>query len=399
MIEIGGSRGEGGGQVLRTALSLSCTTGRAFRIVNIRSSRPKPGLRHQHLESVLAAARIAGAAVSGGTIGSTEILFTPRSVVPGRYAFAISTAGATALVLQTIIPPLLFAGGESSLSVSGGTHVPHSPSWHYLAGVFAPALARLGGGIETAIDSFGFYPRGGGSVRCRVNPSAGLAPLTAEQRGSLLRVTGCSAVGNLPPSIAERQRGAAIECLGSLRDEGVPLGIAIREVASMGQGTFLFLRGEYEHAASGFTALGIREKPAETVGSEAAGEFLRHHETGMPVDPHLADQLVPYLALAADTSVFAMSRITSHLETNLLITDYIQITVQTYAGYKGDERPVSFSRDGRIFRVKEVVDRWFDPDYSCFKVLLDDGRTCLLRHELNADTWEMVSACLTGCGA
>jgi len=320
MIEIDGSLGEGGGQVLRTALSLSCITGSPFRIINIRKLRPKPGLRRQHLVSVLAAASIAGARVIGDTLGSTELIFCPGKVTPGEYTFAIDTAGATPLVLQTLIPPLLFTGMQSSLSVCGGTHVPFSPSWHYLAGVFAPTLALLGGSIELAIDSYGFYPKGGGKVRCRVKPAVRLVPLRAEHRGSLLRVSGCSAVGNLPRSIAERQRQAVLERLGSFQGDDVPLEIEIREVATSGQGTFLFLKGEYEHAVAGFTALGSRGKPAEIVGVEAADEFIRHHETGMPIDPHLADQLVPYLALAEGTSVLATSRITGHLETNLQIS-------------------------------------------------------------------------------
>lgn len=322
MIEIDGNIGEGGGQILRTALSLSCVTGRPFRIVNIRKGRAKPGLMRQHLVAVQAAARIVRAQVFGDTLGSTELRFIPGKVIPGEYSFAIGTAGATPLVMQTLIPPLLHAGGKSSLTLSGGTHVPFSPSWHYLAEVFAPALAMLGGCIELTLDSCGFYPKGGGNVRCRVTPADRLAPLHAELRGRLLRVTGCSAVGNLSPSIAERQRRAALEQLDSLRGAGVPLEIEIREVTAFGQGTFLFLKGEYEHAVAGFTALGARGKPAEIVGGEAAAEFLRHHETGMPVDPYLADQLVPYLALAGGTSVYATSRITGHLETNLRITGF-----------------------------------------------------------------------------
>ena len=332
MLEIDGSLGEGGGQVLRTALSLSCITGSPFRIVNIRKFRPKPGLRRQHLVSVLAAACIARAKVLGDDLGSTELIFSPGKVTSGEYAFSIDTAGATPLVLQTLIAPLLFTAGQSSLSVSGGTHVPFSPSWHYLAEVFAPALALLGGSIELAIDSFGFYPKGGGKVRCRVKPAAHLAPFHAEHRGRLLQVSGCSAVGNLPRSIAERQRLAAVEHLDDLLERRVPLEIEIKEVATVGQGTFLFLKGEYEHAVSGFTALGSRGKPAEIVGREAADEFLRHHETGMPIDPHLADQLVPYLALAGGTSVFATSRITGHLETNLRITSCFLDTASKLSG-------------------------------------------------------------------
>jgi len=321
MIEIDGIIGEGGGQILRTALSLSCVTGRPFRIVNIRKGRAKPGLMRQHLVSVQAAARIVSAQVAGDTLGSTELTFIPGKVIPGEYCFAIGTAGATPLVIQTLIPPLLHAGGKSSLALSGGTHVPFSPSWHYLAEVFTPALAMLGGCIELTLDSCGFYPKGGGNVRCVVTPADRLAPLHAERRGRLLRITGCSAVGNLSPAIAERQRRAALEHLASLGNEA-PIEIETREVSAFGQGTFLFLKGEYEHAVAGFTALGARGKPAELVGGEAAAEFLRHHETGMPVDPYLADQLVPYLALAGGTSVYATSRITGHLETNLRITGF-----------------------------------------------------------------------------
>lgn len=320
MIEIDGSRGEGGGQVLRTALSLSCITGKPFRIINIRTRRAKPGLMRQHLVSVQAAARIAGAGVNGDALGSTELVFSPGKVTSGRYDFAIGTAGSTSLVLQTLIPPLLFAAGRSSLTLNGGTHVPFSPSWHYLAEVFAPVLSRLGGSIELTLDSCGFYPKGGGRVHCRVKPALRLAPLHAEQRGKLLRVTGCSAVGNLPASIAERQSRAAVEQLGAVLGAEVSLEVGISEVSAIGQGTFLFLKGEYEYAVAGFTALGARGKPAEIVGREAADEFLRHHETGMPIDPHLADQLVPYLALADEVSVFAVSRISEHLETNLWIT-------------------------------------------------------------------------------
>jgi RNA 3'-terminal phosphate cyclase (ATP) len=322
MIEIDGSLGEGGGQVLRTALSLSCVTGKPFRIRNIRSSRPKPGLMRQHLVAVQAAARIATAEVVGDHLGSTELSFLPRTVTPKDYNFEIGTAGSTPLVLQTLIPPLLLAGGPSLLTLSGGTHVPFSPSWHYLAEVFAPALLRLGARIELTLERCGFYPKGGGSVRCRIHPCAGFSPLSAEPRGKLLRVSGTSAVGNLPITIAERQANSASSALQSALGAAAPFELPTRAVAAFGQGTFVFIEGEYEGAISGFTALGARGKPAEVVGQEAAAEFLTHHATGMPVDPHLADQLVLYLAQAKSPSLLATSRITSHLETNLAVTGY-----------------------------------------------------------------------------
>jgi RNA 3'-terminal phosphate cyclase (ATP) len=291
-------------------------------------------------------ARIAGAEVVGDTPGSTtELIFSPGRVTSGTYDFAIGTAGATTLVLQALMAPLLFAPGQSTLVLRGGTHVPFSPSWHYLDQVFAPTLARLGGGIdlELELERCGFYPRGGGSVRCRVRPAAGVTPLRFETRGRLLRVSGCSGVGNLPRSIAERQRRAALERLGSLLGGEVPLDIEVRELSATGEGIFLFLRGEYEQAVAGFTSLGARGKPAEVVGQEGATELLRHHETGMPIDPHLADQLVPYLALASEESVMATSRITGHLETNLdIVGCFLQITAEK----EGDRESCGSCRTG-----------------------------------------------------
>ena len=321
MIEIDGSLGEGGGQVLRTALSLSCITGKGFRISNIRRSRSKPGLMRQHLMAVQAAARIAAAKVEGDRLGSSQLSFVPRGVQAGEYSFDIGTAGSTTLVLQTVIPALLTAPKESRVTVIGGTHVPFSPSWNYLAEIFWPTVARLGAHAELALDSCGFYPKGGGRVRCRVRPGA-LSAFSVQERGKLLRVSGCSAVGNLPLSIAERERLSALAVLQEELGRDLPMEVETRELSIYGQGTFIFLKGEYEHAVAGFTALGERGKPAERVGEEAAREFLSHHRTGMPIDPHLADQLVLYLAQAPGPSVFATSRITCHLETNLQVAGY-----------------------------------------------------------------------------
>ncbi|MBJ6802528.1 RNA 3'-terminal phosphate cyclase [Geomonas propionica] len=341
MIEIDGSMGEGGGQVLRSALSLSCLTGQAFHIYNIRKNRSKSGLMRQHLMAVQAAERISTASVAGDRLGSPELSFLPDSITPGEYSFDIGTAGSATLVLQTVIPPLLAARKTSRVTVIGGTHVPFSPSWNYFEEVFWPAIGRLGVRGETHALSFGFYPKGGGRVGCTVEPAEVLAPCLVRERGRLIRLRMVSAVGNLPKTIAERQLHAALAALKGKLERGLPMDIETRELTILGQGTFIFIKAEYEHAVAGFTALGERGKPAETVGAEVAREFLEHHESGEPIDPHLADQLVLYLARGTGGSLFRTSRVTSHLQTNLLVAGYFLKLACRLEGREGEAGAVA----------------------------------------------------------
>jgi len=320
VIEIDGSHGEGGGQILRTALSLSCIFRKPFRIVNIRRNRRKPGLMPQHLAAVRAMQRISGAEADGVSPGSMALSFSPGVVSPGDYVFDIGTAGSTTLLLQALLPPLLFAGGRSTVTLIGGTHVPFSPSFQYVSGIFAPTLARLGLDVRLSIESYGFYPRGGGRIRVEIFPAGKLHSLALEKRGKILEVTGCSAAGRLPVSIAERQGNAAAERIrAGLNDPGFRLGFDILEAPTPGRGTFLYLQSASENASAGFTSLGAIGKRAETVGTEAADEFLAYHETGAGLDPHLPDQISLYLSLCREESVLTFSRITSHLLTNLRV--------------------------------------------------------------------------------
>ncbi|HEY6839104.1 MAG TPA: RNA 3'-terminal phosphate cyclase, partial [Geobacteraceae bacterium] len=322
MLDIDGSYGEGGGQILRTALAFACLTITPCRIVNIRRGRRKPGLMPQHLAAVRAAATISGAALEGDEQGSTAVTFSPQAVRGGTFEFHIGTAGSVTLLLQTIILPLLMAGRPSRVSLTGGTHVPFSPCCHYLAEVFVPLLRRLGGELRLTIDAYGFYPRGGGRVVAEIEPCRGFRPLTLTSPGSVRRVTGMSGVGNLPLSIAERQRAAARETLAAACGAALPPPrIELFDAPGPGQGTFLFLKAETDAVAAGFTALGARGKRAETVGNEAAAELCAHLATGAALDPHLADQIVPFLALAPAPSTFTTSRITRHLLTNLWVID------------------------------------------------------------------------------
>ncbi len=344
MIEIDGSEGEGGGQILRTALSLSCLFGAPFAIRNIRKNRARPGLMPQHLAAVRAAQRISAAAVSGDAPGSTGLSFAPGGVRPGEYAFDIGTAGSATLLLQSLLPPLVFAAGRSAVVITGGTHVPFSPTYQYLAEVFLPFLARMGIEVRLSIASYGFRPRGGGRIRAEIRPAGRLAPLSLPERGAVLGVAGCSGVGGLPGSIAVRQRDAAVERIRSalpgtdLRPE-----IGLLDAPTPGRGTFLFLRSVAENAVAGFASLGAIGKRAEAVGAEAAEEFLGYLSTGAALDPHLPDQVVPYLALCGGESVFTTSRVTAHLLTNVRII--------------GLFRPFSCSVDGGIGAAGKVTVR------------------------------------------
>ncbi len=316
IIEIDGSLGEGGGQILRTALSLSCITGLSLKLFNIRKARKRPGLMPQHITCVNAAASISHARVSGNEKGSSELTFVPDRIMPGEYTFDIQTAGSCSLVLQTLLPPLILSGKPSNITIKGGTHVPFSPTYDYISDVFMPMLGRLGIKVEASIVRHGFYPKGGGEVSFRIHPVKTIKGMHLTSRGVLLSIHGHSGVSNLPLTIAERQKMSAIQNL-PLSD----VDLRVIEVPSYGQGTFVFLKGGYENALTGFSSLGERGKPAEAVGREAAEQFIAFHNSSACLDPHLADQIVLYLSLAREDSSFTTSRITQHLITNLRVIE------------------------------------------------------------------------------
>lgn len=333
LIEIDGSFGEGGGQILRTALSLSCLLKRPFRIFNIRKGREKPGLMPQHIVSVRAAERLSGAETSGVEKGSTELVFIPGEVKGGDFFFDIGTAGSACLVLQTILPSLLFSGVRASITIRGGTHVPFSPSFDYISHVFVPALEKIGIMVEVNIENYGFYPKGGGIIKAWINPGSRIKPLNLVDRGKVLRLEGSSSVANLPVSIADRQRQSFLNKIGC---PGFPVDIQLSTVPSIGQGTFLFVKVISENVVAGFTSLGARGKRAETVGEELAEDVMRYLKTDGAFDPHLPDQLVLYLALCKEKSTITTSAITDHLLTNLWVIGRFIDLEYTIEGNKGE---------------------------------------------------------------
>ena len=350
MVEIDGGMGEGGGQIIRTSLSLSALLGVPFRIENIRENRPKPGLRAQHLAAVRAVKRICNARVEGDAIGSVRLLFEPGKPEGGSYRFEIGTAGAVPLVLQALLPPLLFADAESRVSLSGGTHVPISPTFHFVSKVFFPVLSEMGIEARASIRNYGFYPRGGGEIEAQVTPvgSGPLGPFVLPEKKAIWAVRGVSAVANLPMSIGERQKSAALEVLKAL---SLSVDIDVVSVPSQGTGTFLFLEAEGSPCRAGFSSIGVRGKRAEVVGKEAAFALLEYYRRPGSVDPHLADQIVLYLALAAGTSSFTTTDVTAHLLTNIAVIERFTHSRSVVEGHVGSSGRVTI--EGAGFRRKE----------------------------------------------
>ncbi len=351
-LALDGSYGEGGGQVLRTSLTLSALLNRPVHLRQIRGGRPKPGLAPQHLTTVLAVAKVCDAEVQGARLGSTDLWFAPRRLPQGgTYTFDVTraaqggSAGAVTLIWQTLLLPLAYAASPSHLTLKGGTHVPWSPPYDYLAGVFLPTVRRLGLTASLTLDAWGFYPVGGGVMQSEISPlvadnhpspemrgeqgagegTSPLPPLSLTERGALKRVTGAAVACNLPADIAQRIANRAVNVL---RGRKLAVEVAPRRVGGPGMGAGLFLVAEYEHALAGFSALGAKGKPSDQVADEACQALLAHHATEAATDPHLADQLLLPLALAAGRSELTTSEVTGHLLTNAyIIQQFLPVSI------------------------------------------------------------------------
>ncbi|WP_456474656.1 RNA 3'-terminal phosphate cyclase [Candidatus Pyrohabitans sp.] len=318
MLTIDGSYGEGGGQVLRTALALSAITGKAVEVVNIRANRPKPGLATQHMHGVRALARLCNARVEGAEVGSTRVYFEPREITQQRLRIDIGTAGSISLILQVLLLPCAFGRGEVLLEIKGGTDVRWSPPIDHVKHVLLPVVAKLGFSAELEVLARGYYPKGGGRVKVRIKPVEKLKGMRLLQRGKLLGVEGTAHASNLPRHIIEREAMAAKQVLAEYAPE-----IALEERNDFSTGTGIVLWAVYEHTRLGASALGERGKPAERVGEEAARALLAEIKSGACVDVHLGDQIVPFLALAEGNSSFTVRELTGHLKTNIYVTEQI----------------------------------------------------------------------------
>lgn len=340
MIVIDGSQGEGGGQIVRTALTLSAVTGAAVRLVKMRANRRPPGLRPQHLAAVRAAAQICGVDLPALDAGVSELSFAPKAIRAGRYKWDIGTAGSACLVLQTVVLPLALAGGPSQVEIVGGTHNPQAPCFEYLAEVWAYWLRRIGVSVKLELLSAGFYPKGGGKIVAVISGGlkrGDLKPLRLHDRGKLRRLTGLSAAANLPAHVAQRQRVSADQ---HLRRSGLSADIRVEILRSPGVGTVCLLLGEFERSVAAFFALGKRGKPAERVGQEAAvgmADFCGA-PSGAAVERYAADQLIVPLSLAGGTSTYTTTEPTEHARTNAAVASRIlgrEVRVERQPGGSG----------------------------------------------------------------
>jgi RNA 3'-terminal phosphate cyclase (ATP) len=313
-LEVDGGHGEGGGQIVRTALALAVACRRAVHLVRIRVRRPRPGLQPQHLTVVRALAAVSAAEVHGDSLGATELTFVPHDLRPGEYRFDVGalrgSAGSVSLLFEALLLPLAQAGGPSEVTLVGGTHVPWSPSVPYITEVFLPALAAAGVRARVTLRRPGWYPAGGGEIHAVVEPAPPARGLTLDTPPAGPTAIGLSVVSRLPASIAERQRARA---LARLAEAGVEATIATEvDDRAVTPGTALFVA---VGGRAGFTALGRRGLRAEAVADAAVDDFLAWRASGAAIDAHLADQLLPFLAVAPGPSRLTSPALTSHLRT------------------------------------------------------------------------------------
>jgi len=342
LVQIDGSQGEGGGQIVRSSLALSMVTGRPLSIERVRAGREKPGLMRQHLTAVRAAKQICGANVSGDVIGSASLSFEPGSVVPGEYQFSVGTAGSATLVFQTVLPPLLLADAPSRLVLEGGTHNPWAPPFDFLQRSFLPLVNRMGPTVTATLQRYGFYPAGGGRIVVDIEPAKsrgqttgdfGLSAFDLLERGEIRMRKGRVLLSNLPDHIAVREleeltrlTGWTADCLG------------LEPVNAQGPGNVILLDLISEHVTEVFVGFGEHAVKAEVVAKRAIDAMREYLVANVPVGPYLADQLLLPLGLCAwqagapadrRRGAFRTMRLTDHSRTHIeVLKEFLGIDIQ-----------------------------------------------------------------------
>ncbi|MCA1858435.1 RNA 3'-terminal phosphate cyclase [Massilia oculi] len=330
MIDLDGSAGEGGGQILRTALVLSMVTGQPFRITRIRANRSTPGLMRQHLAAVRAAARISGATVSHAELGSEQLSFEPGDIVAGDYEFAIGSAGSCTLVLQTLALALLHARTPSTVRITGGTHNEMAPPVQFLQRAYGPLLGAMGACVDFRLERYGFYPAGGGAVVARVEPCKGMNPIMLQERGARRAGYAEAFTAGISPGVGQRE----------LAFIGAKMGLNEAQLMAhvlpgdQGPGNAVLITLEHEHVTEVFTGFGAKMVRAEVVAGHALKEMHDYIGSGAAVGEHLADQLLLPFALAGG-GCFSASTVSRHALTN---ADVIARFLPVEIGFEHEDR-------------------------------------------------------------
>jgi RNA 3'-terminal phosphate cyclase (ATP) len=327
MIEVPGDMMEGGGQIIRTTLALSALTGKPVTITKIRDKRPNPGLQAQHLVAVKAVAAICQADLSNVMPGCQQLTFTPRAHAGGSYRFDIGTAGSIPLILQALMPAAAYAPAPLTFELTGGTDVRWSPSIDYLRLIQIPLLRQMGYDATIQVQRRGHYPKGGGRVSFTVTPPRTLHAIQWVERGDLMTIDGVSHCVKLPSHVAQRQADAAKRKITA--DGFTSMNIATEtyppnQDPHIAPGSGITLLAKFRSGAIlGSDSLGERGKPAESVGAEAATNLLNELASGAPVDKHMGDIAIPYLAVADGRSQLHVSQITTHTLTNIKVAEIL----------------------------------------------------------------------------
>ncbi|KRG46861.1 RNA 3'-phosphate cyclase [Stenotrophomonas panacihumi] len=322
MIELEGA--QGGGQLLRSALSLSLCTGIGFTMHNIRGARPRPGLMRQHLTAVQAATFVGNACVEGAALGSTSLRFLPGKVEAGHYPFAIGSAGSTLLVLQTVLPALWRADAPSTLRIEGGTHNPMAPNHDFIVDSYLPALRRLGIEADVTLEQHGFFPVGGGVVTARVMPAPALTHASWAERPADVALEARVLVSGLSQGIAYRELGVLGKRLGV---EVHPRHVQVVTSAG-GVGNVVLVRARGSDHVEVFSGYGERGVSAEKVADRVASQVDRYLRSAASVGEHLADQLLLPMALGAG-GTFTTTAPSEHLVSNArLIEKFLPVKIE-----------------------------------------------------------------------
>lgn len=334
IIEIDGLFGSGGGQIIRSAIAFSAVTKKPCRIFNIRAGRPNPGLRAQHLKSIEALASLCNAKVSGGLIGSHEVVFHPNEISAGEHVIDVGTAGSVTLVLQAALIPAVICREKSVFTISGGTHVAWSPTTGFFRHVFSEYLKQMGVMIKSETLDYGYYPKGGGKIRVSISPPVQLSPVVIPERVGEPKIEAWSNASRdlIKASVAERQIEGAEDII-QIDERNV------KYISSPSTGSSITLAASFKNCFIGSSALGKRGMSALKVGAEAGTSLKELLNTSATIDEHMADQIIPYMALANGESSVIIPNLTDHIKTNIWVTE-------RFLGKKFE-----IKKDGEIFEV------------------------------------------------